>query len=61
MQVVNANGNCATQAVKPGLKLLASREDMFRAWPGGFGYAKLGANYGSSAIAQAEAKQRGFD
>jgi len=60
-QVVNADGNCATQAAKPGLKLLASREDMFRAWPGGFGYAKLGANYGPSLIAQAEAKQRGFD
>lgn len=46
---------------KPGLKLLASRDDMVRAWPGGFGYAKLGANYGPSLIAQGEAKARGFD
>lgn len=60
-QVVNADGNRAVQTAKPGLKLLASREDMFRAWPGGFGYAKLGANYGPSLIAQAEAKQRGFN
>ncbi len=29
----------------PGLKLLASKNDV-RAWPGGFGYAKVGANYG---------------
>lgn len=29
-----------------GLKLLASRDDMCRAWPGGFGWAKVGANYG---------------
>lgn len=46
---------------KPGLKLLASRDDMVRAWPGGFGYAKLGANYGPSLIAQGEARARGFD
>ena len=47
--------------VKPGLRLLASREDTVRAWPGGFGYAKVGANYGPSLIAQGEAKARGFD
>lgn len=45
----------------PGMKLLASREDTVRAWPGGFGFAKVGANYGPSLIAQAEAKERGFD
>lgn len=28
--------------LKP-MKLLASREDSIRAWPGGFGYAKVGA------------------
>lgn len=28
------------------MKLLASQENTVRAWPGGFGYAKLGANYG---------------
>ncbi len=46
---------------RPGLKLLASKEDTTRAWPGGFGFAKLGANYGPSLIAQGEAKERGFD
>ena len=44
-----------------GLKLLASAEDTIRAWPGGFGYAKLGANYGPSLVAQGEARARGFD
>lgn len=44
-----------------GLELLASREDTIRAWPGGFGYAKVGANYGPSLIAQQEAKARGFN
>lgn len=44
-----------------GLKLLASKEDTVRAWPGGFGYAKVGANYGPSLIAQGEARARGFD
>ena len=46
---------------KPGLKLLASREDTIRAWPGGFGYAKVGANYGPSLLAQGEARARGYD
>ena len=45
----------------PGLELLASREDTIRAWPGGFGYAKVGANYGPSLVAQQEAKARGFN
>lgn len=44
-----------------GLKLLASSEDTIRAWPGGFGYAKLGANYGPTLVAQGEARARGFD
>ena len=48
-------------ASKPGLKLLASREDTIRAWPGGFGYAKVGANYGPSLLAQGEARERGYD
>ena len=48
------------KAPEPGLKLLASREDTIRAWPGGFGYAKVGANYGPSLVAQAEAKEKGF-
>lgn len=46
---------------RPGLKRLASKEDTVRAWPGGYGYAKVGANYGPSLIAQGEAKARGFD
>lgn len=45
---------------KPGLRLLASEDDIIRAWPGGFGYAKVGANYGPSLIAQAEAQRRGY-
>lgn len=45
----------------PGLKLLASKEDTVRAWPGGFGCAKVGANYGPSLVAQGEARARGFD
>lgn len=49
------------QRPQPGMKLFASRDDMVRAWPGGFGYAKLGANYGPTLAAQAEARQRGYD
>ncbi len=45
----------------PGMKLLASQDDMVRAWPGGFGYAKVGANYGPTLLAQGEARQRGYD
>ena len=44
-----------------GLKLLASEEDSIRAWPGGFGHAKVGANYGPTLAAQGEARARGFD
>jgi branched-chain amino acid aminotransferase len=43
-----------------GIKLLASQDDMCRAWPGGFGYAKVGANYGPSLVAQGEARARGY-
>ncbi|KAH9225639.1 hypothetical protein K456DRAFT_1851958 [Colletotrichum gloeosporioides 23] len=43
-----------------GLKLHTSPEDMVRAWVGGFGYAKVGANYGPSLLATAEARSRGF-
>ena len=57
------NSTIIEQSLKarPGLRLLASKEDTVRAWPGGFGYAKVGANYGPSLIAQGEAKARGFD
>ncbi|KAF2759697.1 branched-chain amino acid aminotransferase [Pseudovirgaria hyperparasitica] len=44
-----------------GMKLLASQDDMVRAWPGGFGYAKVGANYGPSLVAQGEARRMGYD
>jgi branched-chain amino acid aminotransferase len=43
-----------------GIKLLASQDDMCRAWPGGFGYAKVGANYGPSLVAQGEARKLGY-
>ncbi len=54
-----ANG--AAKKEPSGLRLLASTEDSIRAWPGGFGYAKVGANYGPSLVAQGEARARGFD
>jgi len=44
-----------------GLSLLASQDDTVRAWPGGFGYAKVGANYGPTLMAQGEARRRGYD
>ncbi|PWY73676.1 branched-chain amino acid aminotransferase II [Aspergillus heteromorphus CBS 117.55] len=44
-----------------GLKLLASNPDTIRAWPGGFGYAKLGANYGPSLVSHGKAQAIGFD
>ncbi len=53
--------NGHAKAGSTGLKLLASNEDSIRAWPGGFGYAKVGANYGPTLVAQGEARARGFD
>ena len=44
-----------------GMKLLASQQDTVRAWPGGFGFAKVGANYGPSLMAQAEARRLGYN
>lgn len=49
-----------TEASK-GLKLFASSPDTIRAWPGGFGWAKLGANYGPSLQAHGKAQAMGFD
>lgn len=46
--------------VPGGVRLLASDDDTVRAWPGGFGFAKLGANYGPTLLAQGEARRRGF-
>lgn len=43
-----------------GMKLHTSPEDMVRAWVGGFGFAKLGANYGPSLLATVEARSRGY-
>lgn len=57
----SSNSIQQSSKARPGLKLLASKEDTVRAWPGGFGYAKVGANYGPSLVAQGEAKARGFD
>lgn len=43
----------------PGIKLLASDpETSIRAWPGGFGSAKVGASYGPAMVAQAKARQK---
>lgn len=44
-----------------GMRLLASRDDMVRAWPGGFGFAKVGANYGPTLLCQGEARSQGYD
>lgn len=43
-----------------GLRLQTSPNDTVRAWAGGFGYAKVGANYGPSLLATAEARKQGF-
>lgn len=43
-----------------GLRLHTSPEDTVRAWAGGFGYAKIGANYGPTMVAKQEAHKRGF-
>lgn len=43
-----------------GLRLRTSPEDMVRAWSGGFGYAKVGANYGPSLLATRDARDEGF-
>lgn len=45
--------NPANTPKTPGLRLLASKNDT-RAWPGGFGYAKVGANYGPAFVAQSK-------
>lgn len=43
-----------------GLRLYSSPEDAVRAWAGGFGYAKIGANYGPSVKVHQEATTRGY-
>ncbi|KAF2215980.1 hypothetical protein CERZMDRAFT_94365 [Cercospora zeae-maydis SCOH1-5] len=44
-----------------GFRLLASHKGMVRAWPGGFGDCKVGANYGPSIVASTSAAEQGFD
>ena len=58
---LNGSANGESKYKSSGLRLVASEEDTIRAWPGGFGYAKVGANYGPSLVAQGEARARGFD
>lgn len=57
----NNEASNVAETKAPGLKLLASQEDTIRAWPGGFGFAKVGANYGPSLLASDEARLRGFN
>ncbi|KAH6889407.1 aminotransferase [Thelonectria olida] len=49
----------ASKAPSPGIKLLASTPDLIRAWPGGFGNAKVGASYGPAMAAHGRAKGSG--
>lgn len=43
-----------------GMRLLTSLASTIRVWPGGFGDAKLGANYGPTLVAYNDAIQTGF-
>ncbi|KAJ4165075.1 hypothetical protein LMH87_006722 [Akanthomyces muscarius] len=43
-----------------GMRLQTSPDDVVRAWVGGFGWAKLGANYGPSIMTKAQAAAQGF-
>ncbi|KAL2675591.1 hypothetical protein Neosp_011781 [[Neocosmospora] mangrovei] len=44
-----------------GMTLVTNPSDTIRAWPGGFGNAKLSANYGPTLSAHADAIAQGFD
>ncbi|PYH97148.1 D-aminoacid aminotransferase-like PLP-dependent enzyme, partial [Aspergillus ellipticus CBS 707.79] len=44
-----------------GIRVLASGEGVVRAWPGGFGDAKVGGNYGPALGEALRAKTKGFD
>ena len=46
---------------RSGMRLLTSPANTIRAWPGGFGNAKLGANYGPTLVAHDEAIRSDFD
>ncbi|KAK1451421.1 branched-chain amino acid aminotransferase [Colletotrichum melonis] len=43
-----------------GMRLYSSPKDAVRAWVGGFGYAKIGANYGPSVLVLQEAADKGY-
>lgn len=43
-----------------GKRLLTNPDDVVRSWVGGFGYAKVGANYGPSLQATQEAYRQGY-
>ncbi|RDK41049.1 branched-chain amino acid aminotransferase II, partial [Aspergillus phoenicis ATCC 13157] len=43
-----------------GKRLLTNPADMVRSWVGGFGYAKVGANYGPSVLTTQEAYRQGY-
>ena len=57
-QGVKMNGERENK--EAGMRLLASQHDTVRAWPGGFGNAKVGANYGPSLVATGKAKDLGY-
>ncbi|KAE8410952.1 aminotransferase [Aspergillus pseudocaelatus] len=46
--------------VPGGMNLLTSPDNMVQSWTGGFGYAKVGANYGPSVLASQAASREGF-
>lgn len=43
-----------------GKRLMTNPDNMVRSWIGGFGYAKVGANYGPSVLASQEALRQGY-
>ncbi|KAL4776104.1 aminotransferase [Aspergillus nidulans var. acristatus] len=43
-----------------GKRLLTNPDNMVRSWVGGFGYAKVGANYGPSVLATQDAYRQGY-
>ncbi|KAL4893557.1 D-aminoacid aminotransferase-like PLP-dependent enzyme [Aspergillus ambiguus] len=43
------------------LRVMASGDGTIRAWPGGFGYAKVGSNYGPALVPALEARRSGYD
>ncbi|AEO63519.1 uncharacterized protein THITE_162912 [Thermothielavioides terrestris NRRL 8126] len=57
---VTASFMARLDAPSGGMRLHTNPDDMIRAWVGGFGYAKVGANYGPSLLATNAARERGF-